>query len=243
MMNAPGFIFTMRVCRARVLASVVTAAAVIAPAIASAAPAAGDTYVYRVYNAYNNEVRGQIRYRVDQVDADRIAVSVTTDTPAAGAARTEVYTKEGNWLRHPVTNHDQPVEYEFAPVYPAYVFPLDAGKFWSLRVTAVDPASGRRNSMRVDGEVLGSERISTPAGAFDTIKIKRRVYAGDWDGFRRETNITEIDWYAPALGRPVRSESKSGYLDPSRCGRGKCEPIRGDWNVFELTETSAARPR
>ena len=255
MMNTSSFPATARIpepsaarpSSTRVLSSVVTAlvfvAAIIGPAVAAAAsPAAGDTYTYRIFNGYNNEVRGQIRYRVDKIDADRIAVSVTTDTPTAGAARTEVYTKEGNWLRHPVTNHDQPVEYEFAQAYPAYVFPLDSGKSWSVRVNAIDPATGRRNSVRVDGEVLGSERISVPAGAFDTIKIRRYVYAGDWDGFRFETNITEIDWYAPALGRPVRSESNSGYLHPSRCGRGACRPIRGDWNVMELVEASTAKP-
>ncbi len=35
-------------------------------------------------------------------------------------------------------NHDQPVEYEFAQPYPAYDFPLDVGKTWSLRVNATN---------------------------------------------------------------------------------------------------------
>ncbi len=227
-----------------VLASILGASAIVVAigGRAAAAPTAGDTYVYRVLNGYNSEVRGQIQYRVDKIEADRVAVAVTTDTPSLGTARTEIYTKDGNWLRRPLVNHDQLREYEFATAYPAYVFPLDVGKSWSTRVDAVDPASGRRNSVRVDGEVMGSERISTPAGAFDTIKVKRRVYAGDWDGFRRETNITEIDWYALALGRPVRTESNSGYLDLSRCGRGVCRPIRGDWNVTELVEAKTAKP-
>ena len=234
---------------ARIVASVVIVlafiAAIIGPAVAAAAsPAAGDTFVYRVINGYNNEARGQIRYRIDKVDADRIVVLVTTDNPALGPARTEVYTKEGNWLRHPVINHDQPVEYEFAQAYPAYVLPLDSGNSWSMRVNATDPASGRRNSVRVDGAVLGSERISTPAGVFDTIKVRRRVYAGDWDGFRFETNITETDWYAPALGRAARMESNSSYMHPERCGDqlSACTPIRGDWHVFELLEASTAKP-
>jgi hypothetical protein len=240
-MNLPGISVT-----ARALASFVTAAAVVTATtlspFAAAAPAAGDTYVYRLANGYNHEVRGQIHYRVDKIDADRITVAVTTDTPSLGAARTEVYTKDGNWLRHPLVNHDQPVEYEFASAYPAYVFPLDSGKSWSVRVNAVDPASGRRNSVRVDGEVLGSERITVPAGTFDTIKIARRVYAGDWDGFLRETRITETDWYAPVLGRPVRTESTSEWQDVSRCTRGGCPWFRGDWNVLELAAASTAKP-
>jgi DUF3108-like len=199
--------------------------------------ATGDTYVYRISNGYNHEIRGTINYRVEKVDADRIEVAVTTDTPSLGLARTEVYTKQGNWLRHPLANHDQLRDYEFASALPVYA---DGGS-WSVRVDAVDPATGKSNSVRVDGEVLGSERITVPAGTFDTIKIMRRVYAGDWDGFKRETHIAEIDWYAPALGRPVKSETKSSWQDLSRCSRG-CPWFRGDWNIVELAATSAARP-
>ena len=222
------------------LSAVVAAVALasVAPGPAAAAtPAAGDTYVYRVINGYSKEVRGEIRYRVDKVDAGRVTVSVTTNVPALGVARIEVVTPEGNWLRHPVINHDQPVEYEFSPAFPAYVFPLEQRKSWSLRVNAVQPATGRRNSVRVDGSVLGTERVTVPGGSFDTIKVRRRVYAGDWDGFRLETNIIETDWYAPQLGRPVRSESTSSYMQPERCVEyHACTPILGDWHVFELVE-------
>lgn len=240
--SAPG---TPRFCT-RIIAAVVSFAAIAAATTglpAAASPAAGDTYVYRVINGYNNEVRGQVQYRVDKIDADRITLSVTTDIPALGTAHTEIVTKDGNWLRHPVTNHDQPVEYEFAQAYPAYVFPLEARKSWSLRVNAVNVATGRRNSVRVDGNVLGMERISVPGGSFDTIKVRRRVYAGDWDGFRLETNIIETDWYAPQLGRPVRSESTSSYMQPDRCDEyHACVPILGDWNVLELVEARLATP-
>jgi len=216
------------------------AAMVAAPA--AAAPAVGDTYVYRVLNGYNNELRGTLSYRVDKVEASRVVISVATDTPALGTARTEIYTNDGNWLRHALVNHDQLVDYEFTPAYPAYMYPLEPGKSWSVRVSAVDPASGRRNSVRVDGEVLGSERVTTPAGTFDTIKIRRDVYAGDWDSFLRETHTTETDWYAPALGRPVRMESKSEWQDLSRCTKGGCPWFHSDWNVSELAEARPTKP-
>ncbi len=58
-------------------------AAVIA-ANATAAPAAGDSWVYRVVNGYNNEVRGKIQYRVDQVDADRFALRLDERSRGAG---------------------------------------------------------------------------------------------------------------------------------------------------------------
>ncbi len=231
---------------ARVLPAALIAAAIAAAATAPAAaasPAQGDTYIYRVINGYSNEMIGQVQYRVERIDADRLTVSVTTDVHSLGIGHTEVVTTQGNWLRHPLTNHDVPVDYEFASAYPAYVFPLEPRKSWSQRVYAVNPATGRRNSVRVDGTVLGMERISVPGGSFDTIKVRRRVYAGDSEGFRLETNIIETDWYSPQLGRPVRSESTSSYMQPDRCVEyHACTPILGDWNVLELIEVRTASP-
>jgi len=206
-----------------------------------ATPAAGDIAVYRVINAYNGEVRGEIRYRVDKVESASVVVSVSASSPYLGVPPTEVYTMEGNWLRHPVVNHDRPTDYDFAPPYPAYPFPLDIGKSWSMRVNATNPMTGQIRSVRVDGQVLGAERISTPAGTFDTIKIRRLVYAGDWEGPLRETQILQLDWYAPALGRSVRAESNSQWMDLSRCSRSGCAVFRGDWDVLELVSHSAAR--
>ena len=158
-----------------------------------------------------------------------------------GAGYFAVYTPDGNWWRHPLDNHGQQVEYDFVQPYPAYVFPLDAAKSWSLRVNATNRATGRRHSVRVDGVVMGTERITVPAGAYETIKVKRRIYAGDFEGERSETNITETEWYAPALARAVRIEVNSGYMDLARCSdeMSACTPVRGDWTVLELITAGA----
>jgi hypothetical protein len=204
--------------------------------------ATGDTYVYRIVNGYNHETAGSISYRVEKSDADRVEVTVTPDAPRAGSPRTEVYTREGNWLRYPLVNHDQFRDYEFATPFPANAAPGEQGDSWSVRMQAFVPASGKYNSVRVDGKLLGPERITVPAGTFDTIKVTRRIYAGDWEGFMRETNIVQTDWFAPALGRPVKSETQSSWQDLSRCGRGGCPWFRGDWNVFELASVERATP-
>ena len=215
--------------------------AVLCTSGADAASAPGDAWSYRVINAYNGEVRGNVRFRVEKSDADRVALAVTPDQPALGTARTDVYTARGLGVRQPLINHDMPVEYEFAEPYPAYDFPLDAGKSWSTRVNATIPASGRKASVRVDGSVLGTERITVPAGVFDTVKIGRRIYAGDFEGGRSETNIVETEWYAPSLGRAVKLDRSSSYMDQQRCSdeMSPCRPVRGDWFVYELVDAGA----
>ena len=208
---------------------------------AQAAPVVGDTYVYRVVNGYNNETRGQVSYRIDKAEADRIVMSVTTERPGVQLATTEIYTPDGKWLRHPVINRDQPVEYEFAPAYPSYDFPLEPGKKWSTRVDAKNSATGKHNSVRVDASVSGTERIRVPAGEFDTIKIIRSVYAGDAEFWLHltETTITETEWFAPALGRSVRFARKSSYLDKNAGPRVR--EVRGDWDIYELVSAPPAR--
>ena len=54
---------------------------------AIAASVAGDSWAYRVINGYNNEVRGNIRYRIDKVEADRVVVAFTNDAVLLGQPR------------------------------------------------------------------------------------------------------------------------------------------------------------
>jgi hypothetical protein len=226
-----GVIFTL-------VAAAAIAAASLRPAMAAQA-AAGDTFVYRVVDGYSSEPRGQISYRVDSADAGRVVMSVFTERSGSKLAATEIYTPDGNWLRHPVVNRDRGVDYEFSQAYPNYDMPLDNGKQWSGRVNAVNPATGLLRSVRVDAEVIGTERVRVPAGEFDTIKIRRTVYAGDGEYRLGETTIFETDWFAPALGRSVRVARKSGYIDTSRGRENRA--VRGDWDIYELVSAPTAK--
>ena len=221
-------------------ALIAAAWACFAPRPAAAAQfAGGDTYVYRIVNGYNNEPRGQVSYRVDSADAGRVVMSVLTEQSGATLAATEIHTPDGNWLRHPLVNRARAVDYEFAQAYSNYELPLDPGKQWTRRINASDPATGATRSVRVDGAVVGPERVRVPAGEFDTIKIRRTVYAGDGDYPQSQTTIAETDWFSPALGRSVRMARVSSYIDPPR-GRHN-QFVRGDWDIYELV--SAPPPR
>ena len=203
-----------------------------------AAAAAGDTYVYRVTNKFSKETRGNVTFRLGKGDASGTTYSVE---PAGGAgARTQVYDKQGNWLRHPIESHGKLVEYVFSTPGPAYVLPLEPGKSWSQRVKANAADGDRARTVRVDGKVLRNERVKVPAGEFDTIVIQRRVYAGDASQTYTETRTNETEWYAPALGRAVRLERISEWRDIGCRGGSMCD-MSGDWDLIELIEARPAR--
>jgi hypothetical protein len=203
-----------------------------------AGAAAGDTYVYRVTNKYSKETRGNVTFRLSKADASGATYSVE---PAGGAgARTQAYDKAGNWLRYPIESHGKPVEYVFATPGPAYVLPLEPGKSWSQRVKANAADGDRARTVRVDGKVLRNERVKVPAGEFDTIVIRRTVYAGDASQAYTETRTNETEWYAPALGRAVRLERTSEWRDIGCRGGSMCD-MQGDWDLVELTEARLAK--
>jgi hypothetical protein len=225
-----------RLCAAVLFFAAAAAAFAAGPPVS--VPALGDTYVYRLVDGYNGEVRGRLVSRVETAGSQGVVMAVTAGAPAPEAVHTEAYAADGNWLRHPMESHGRLVHYEFNPPYPAYRFPLNPGKVWSERVGATIAALGRSTSVRVDGEVLGNDRVRVPAGEFDTIRVRRLVYPGDQEHFLAETRIVETDWYAPALGRPVRTERRSEWFDRSR---PRNRTFYGDWTITELVEFAPAQ--
>jgi len=211
-------------------------------AVVPAKVTVGDTFVYRYLDGFGNLPPSQVTYRVDEVSGERVVMSVTPETPREGYARTEVYTSNGNWLRHVVRSHNYPLDREFVSPYPAFDFPLVPGKSWSTRIDTIDPASKQQGeSMVVKGKVIGAERVRVPAGEFDTIKVQRHVFIDHVSGFLNtagNTHITETDWYAPALGRVVRSENQSDWHVSGKSPAFSQE--YGDRHVYELISGPSA---
>ena len=209
---------------------------------------AGSHWRYAVRDGYTHLPRGTVEYRVSAVKGDTVTVEVLTD----GRESTEVYTGDGNWLRRPATNMQ---EFTYSPAYPAFAFPLAPGKRWVSRVTATDPADGRRFPARIEGAVLGWERIRVPAGEFDALRVQRHVFLDYFQqNVRGQSVIEESEWFAPALNHVVRRETNSRYLSyiysGSRPGllrvRGGgrndgTSPtfVRDDWLIYELVSYSA----
>ena len=190
----------------------------------------GDGWKYSLHDGYTKLPRGTLEYRVSAVQGDTVTVELRHE----GRESTERYTRDWNWRERPMTNLQN---FRYEPAYPALPFPLVAGKTWQSYIKATDPATGRVNRVRIDGAVLGWERVKVPAGEFDALKVQRRVYAGNHDYFRGEEHIEEFDWYAPKLGQIVKHMSSSSHLDTSRSCFDEgtdCNVIKGDWNVVEL---------
>ncbi|MGH8663273.1 MAG: hypothetical protein ACREUX_03305 [Burkholderiales bacterium] len=173
----------------------------------------GTTWRYAVSDGFTKIPRGTVEYRVRGVEGNVVTVEVLNGTQES----TELYSRDGNWLQRPATNMQM---FSYSPPYRAFDFPLVAGKSWTTRSKATDPADGRSFPVSIEGRVLGWERIKVPAGEFDTLKVRRMVYLDYFQqGVRGQSVIRETDWYAPALNQVVRRETTSQYLRLARIDR------------------------
>jgi hypothetical protein len=214
----------------------------------AAAPsvAVGDTWSYRVRDAFTGMERGNEHYRVTEA-GDRISVAVSR---GVGGDEVRIFDSAWNWLKHPATHLQT---FDYSPAYPAFAFPLAPGKTWRAQLTATDPADGRRFSLAVNGTVLGWERIKVPAGEFDALKIKRDVFFNYLDHpVRGRSEIVEHEWYVPAVKQAVRREATAMYLSylyggggssgllhtGRQDGGGGARFVRDDWLIWELVKYS-----
>jgi hypothetical protein len=194
----------------------------------------GAFWEYSVRDAYTGLPRGIYRYTVSRADPDRVVVDVTRD---GARVDTHVYAPGWQGLEHPLRNLQR---FRYSPAYPAYAFPLYTGQSWRSVVSSTDPATGRSYRTHVHASVGGWRRIKVPAGEFDAIEVRRQVFAGNAEFFNSQEEITETDWYAPAIGQVIVSEGTSTHVDTSRSGGGRGRPlrVRGDWLIAELVRHS-----
>ena len=212
-------------------------AAVPAPAIS-----AGDSWTYHVRDGFTGLSRQDQLHQVVRVGGGRVEV--------AGAVEwgdgMQVYDHEWNWLRRPATYLPT---FEYSPAYQAYAFPLTAGKTWRAAATATDPRNGRRFPVRIEGKVLGWERVRVPAGEFDALKVHRTVYLDYFEPMvRGQSIIQEYDWYAPSVKWAVKREATAMYFSyfggttnnagfvpvRDRSDGGGAKYVRDDWLIYEL---------
>jgi hypothetical protein len=207
-----------------ILAAIVLA---FAAGAAIAQTKSGDSWSFEARNGYNKKVL--TTYRVDVTGVSDSGIDVDVANGRTGTVSQEKFTT--HW--DPVAA-DWPEGhfYQFTPAFPEYPDRLEPGVKWHGDTIARDPATGRQMKMSSYGTVIGRERVHVPAGDFDAIKISRDTVLDDADFWRLRTHVIEYEWYVPALGRLVKRDTHSSFLESM--GRHPVEHA-GDWTIVELT--------
>ena len=92
-------------------------------------------------------------------------------------------------------------------------FPLAPGQTWSQWLDNVH--GNVRAPVNHYVRVGGWEKVTTPAGSFDAIRLSVYMLLDDEDPTRWQTNCHHVVWYAPAVRGVVREEREARYVDKS----------------------------
>jgi hypothetical protein len=187
----------------------------------------GDTWVYVQINGYNklperiltDTLRRSPEGFVVERKSDRPGESVQTETISAP------------WRE--VGETTASVRRSFSAPLARIALPIAPGQSWQERSTITD-AYGNHFVWRTWGHAVGWERVSTPAGEFNALRVERRMNLGDYDSSWSDTNVVETYWYAPEVKRWVRLEHK--YERIELWVKPHHRRDLKDWIIWELKE-------
>ncbi|HVE50808.1 MAG TPA: hypothetical protein VNG69_14490 [Casimicrobiaceae bacterium] len=170
----------------------------------------GDTWVYAARDGFRAPVVWEERHEVTAVGPHGIVVRVRARGPQINVERTE------RWIAPGVVASGAVYAFEtkrFDPPIVRYRYPLVMGETWSQRLRDIDQESGPYGMIQRYTSVGGYERITTPAGTFDTIRLRVFMRLDDETFWRTPTECSYLVWYAPALGVSVREEREGEYRE------------------------------
>ncbi|MCW5199726.1 hypothetical protein VU05_03305 [Desulfobulbus sp. F1] len=98
-------------------------------------------------------------------------------------------------------------ENTFEPAYKYFNFPSKIGQSWEI-VSTERTKNGKIKTHKLSGSIISLEKITVPAGSFDTWKIVLNSVVTSNDG-KVERYGTDTSWYAPAVKNSVKSELES----------------------------------
>ncbi len=185
----------------------------------------GDTWTYRVLNAWTDKELRQYQLDFTEVDVDSLVLQLTNKTTnTVSTFRTDL---DLNACR---SMQDAKEVICMGP----YKFPLSTGQKTSYDKYPNEDGSG---FIQGDCRVEGAEKVTVPAGSFNTYKIGCR---GFWTNkFGRIANVAfgstaegsfyEAIWYAPNVKRFVKS-----YYEKRNSGRTLTSKETHELMVFKV---------
>ena len=198
----------------------------------------GARWTYRGREGFRWPVVWDETHEVTAVKAGGVTVRVTLKGPTVDVVRQETIVAPGMVSQGALMDIETR---RFATPLERYRFPLAPGETWNQWVQNYNEANDREGKINRYTRVGGWEKVSTPAGEFDAIRLRVLMRLDDEEFWRYPTTCNYLIWYAPAVGAPVREEKEAEYFErgDQMDGQGA---IRAQHTVLELVSYAPGRP-
>jgi hypothetical protein len=226
--------------RAASIAAGLLAAAATGHAAGQSAPAPeyriGDRWNYHVVTGYRQKVEWDETHEVVAAGAEGVTVRVRVKGATIDVERVEKWPSPGVVAQGAVYEAETD---RFDPPLVRYKFPLAKGDRWNERVRDLDKEQGPYGPITRHTTVGGWEKVTTPAGTFEAIRMRVNMQLDDETFWRWPTECNYAVWYAPEVGAAVREERRSQWRDKG--GQDAVGYHPGQNEVIELTSFTRAR--
>lgn len=172
----------------------------------------GTRWVYRARDGFRVPVLWTETREIVARDASGYTVRVTQHGPTVDGTRIERWSAPGivdvgALLDDETRKFKTPLE--------RYRFPLVPGASWSQWIDNYNETTKQAGQINHYVRVGGWDRVTTPAGTFDAIRLRVLMRLDDQEFWRDPTTCNDVIWYAPAVGAPVREEKNAEYRERS----------------------------
>jgi len=231
-------------CAVLALAALATACAGIeapgdtsGPVASAPTLAVGARWTYRGREGFRMPLVWEETHEVTGVGADGISVRVTLKGASLDVERHELWAAPGLVKVGALMDIETR---RFATPLVRYRFPLAPGATWNQWVDDFNESSNRSGQINRYVRVGGWEKVSTPAGEFDAIRMRVLMRLDDEEFWRYPTTCNYLIWYAPAVGATVREEKDAEYREKGDAMDGQGN-IRAQHTLLELVSYSPVR--
>ena len=170
----------------------------------------GETWTYRGREGFRDPLVWEETHQVTAIRPDGITVRVTARGDRVSGERTELLASPG------IVRVGSLMDIEtrrFATPLERFRFPLATGETWNQWIDNLNETTNRAGQINRYVRVGDWDKVSTPAGVFDAIRMRVMMRLDDEEFWRYPTTCNYLIWYAPAVGAPVREEKEAEYYE------------------------------
>jgi len=172
--------------------------------------AVGTRWTYRGSEGFRAPLVWTETHEVTAVEPDGIHVRVTYEGQQVHGSREEILVAPGAVRQGALMDIETR---RFGSPLERFRFPLAAGQRWNQWVANFNETTRREGQINRYVQVGGWERVQTPAGVFDAIRMRVLMRLDDEEFWRYPTMCNYVIWWAPAVGAPVREEKDAEYRE------------------------------
>jgi hypothetical protein len=208
------------------------------PAAEAPAYRVGDRWVYRATDGFFTPVRWEETREITAIGAEGTTVRVTQNGPTVATTRNEVWPAPG-LVRTGALFDDE--TRRFATPLKRYAFPLVPGKTWNQFVDNYNETTRKEGQINHYVRVGGWEKVTTPAGTYDAIRLRVLTRLDDDEFWRWATECNYLIAYAPAVRGVVREDKEAQYREKGSPADG-VTALRSQHAVLELVSFTPGAP-